>query len=318
MTAEKKHEIPLWRIIFSGATLTALAYIIVGIVLVARPQITYTSLCYVAATAVMLIGLIDVIRYILRGISEGKLNNYLSRGLILVIISVFMFVRDDYVVIVLPTLLSLAILIDGIIKLQRSVDLLRLKDDGWIFVLILAVLAIISGGILVFRSSESTQMVMAIALIYCGVTSLVVSIFVHSKLRKYREKQLSGELDERPVLPSEEAPAPQSVVPDMTDKQAIAESTEAEPIPVQPVMEEEPDEEIKWQPIPVSMPAAAEALLEAEENSQAEVLPERTFDPMEGISFGDEEDRLEKIENEKQEKPMEAAEGEIPFENIEI
>ena len=83
-------------------------------------------------------------------------------------------------------------------------------------------------------------------------------------------------------------------------------------------MEEEPDEEIKWQPIPVSMPAAAEALLEAEENSQAEVLPERTFDPMAGISFGDEEDRLEKIENEKQEKPMEAAEGEIPFENIEI
>ncbi len=298
MTAEKKHEIPLWRIIFSGATLTALAYIIVGIVLVACPQITYTSLCYVAATAVMLIGLIDVIRYILRGISEGKLNNYLSRGLILVIISVFMFVRDDYVVIVLPTLLSLAILIDGIIKLQRSVDLLRLKDDGWIFVLILAVLAIISGGILVFRSSESTQMVTAIALIYCGVTSLVVSIFVHSKLRKYREKQLSGELDERPVLPSEETPAPQDVVP--------------EPIPAQPVMEEEPEEEINWQPIPESMSAAAEALLEAEENSPAEVLPERTFDPMAGISFGEEE------KEEEEEKPMEAAEGEIPFENIEI
>ncbi|MBQ7058147.1 MAG: DUF308 domain-containing protein [Firmicutes bacterium] len=330
MTEEKKHEIPVWRIIFSGATLTALAYIIVGVVLIVWPEITYTSLCYVAATAVMIIGLIDVIRYILRGISEGRLNNYLSRGLILVIISAFMFVRNDYVEMVLPTMLGLAILIDGIIKLQRSVDLIRLKDDGWIFVLILAVLAILSGAILVFRPLDGTRIVTAIALIYCGVTSMVVSIFVHAKLRKYREKLTSGEIDERPVRSSEEiaqeaaaaaaaqsAESAEAIVEGANEAAYTAQAAPAieaapipaletapvQPIPEQPVPEtpvqtEVPfdsvlpeEEELEWHRVPTNMAEAAMTTLEMEEE----------MNPLYPV-----------------EEPLETEDGDIPFEKIEI
>ena len=86
--SQTKREIPLWKVLFSSFVLAAVAYVVVGVVLVAYPEVSYVSLCYIAAAAVMLIGLVDVIRYILRGISEGKLNNYLSRGLVLVMVSV--------------------------------------------------------------------------------------------------------------------------------------------------------------------------------------------------------------------------------------
>ena len=111
-TSDRTRSFPSWKMLFSSFVLAAVAYVVVGVVLVAYPEVSYVSLCYIAAAAVMLIGLVDVIRYILRGISEGKLNNYLSRGLVLVMVSVFMFVREDYVIIVLPVLLGLSIVVE--------------------------------------------------------------------------------------------------------------------------------------------------------------------------------------------------------------
>ena len=309
--SKPKREISIWQVIFSSSVLCAVAYLLLGIILVASPDISYTNLCYIAAAAVMLIGLIDVIRYILKGVTEGKLNNYLARGLVLVIISVFMFVREDYVVIVLPILLGLAIVIDGIVKLQRSVDLMRLHFEGWILVLVLAAMSLVIGGILVFQKIEGSStltMLTGIALIYCGVTSIVVSIFVHLKLRKYREQLLAEEEPEPGNEPEEPAAIPVSTAPALAPVSAPAyvqiPQEEEYPVPIQAAGE------------PVQ--AAAEMMgFSAEE-------PQPAFDPMAGINFGDEPEVLPEEEPEEEEPkrqavtPMEASEGDIPFENIEI
>ncbi|MBO6158355.1 MAG: DUF308 domain-containing protein [Firmicutes bacterium] len=294
--ARTKHEIPLWRILLSSAVLSALTYIVVGVVLLAYPEVSYVSLVYIGAVAIMIMGLIDVVRYVLRGINEGKLNNYLSRGLILVLVSVFMFARTDYVIIVIPILLGLAIVIDGIIKLQRSVDLWRLKFEGWIFVLILAVLSLAIGAVLIFRPMDSVKaltMVTGIALIYCGITSVVVSIFVHLKLRAYRE----AGTDERPVIPMEEQPEAPAM------ETAEAPAMEAAEVFIEDGSQKTPA--IEWsKPQPIGETASAEEqdIPEMPRPDDAELQPEFQDD-------GPEPSEAQMIKTQ---------DGEIPFENIHI
>ena len=288
--SKTKHEIPLWRILLSNWVLVAVSYVVVGVVLLVYPDISYISLCYIAATAVMLIGLVDVVRYIIRGISEGKLNNYLSRGLIEVLVSVFMFVRSDYVVMVLPILLGLAIVMDGIVKLQRSIDLMRLHFEGWVFVLILAAMSLAIGAVLVFRPLDSTKaltMVMGIAMIYCGVTSVVVSIFVNLKLRSYRES-----------LDDEEA-----------EKAAVSAQPAVEEKPQMALEKPAPAEESTW----VSAAAETQAPVDvpAYTPAQPETIPQPAYNPMAGIVIGGEEEAPADM-------PLAGEDGEIPFENIDI
>jgi len=302
--SQTKREIPLWKVLFSSFVLAAVAYVVVGVVLVAYPEVSYVSLCYIAAAAVMLIGLVDVIRYILRGISEGKLNNYLSRGLVLVMVSVFMFVREDYVIIVLPVLLGLSIVVDGIIKLQRSIDLLRLHFDGWIFVLILAAMSLAIGAVLVFRpldSAKTLTMVMGIALIYCGVTSVVVSIFVNLKLRNYKETAV-------PVAPMSTASTAASA--------AVAPAPVWTPEPAAPALNAAAEQEDKPVIIPVPvMPAPVDNTPAPAPAAEETRWVSAEADPMPAA----EETRWVSAEPDPAEaSPLVSENGEIPFESINL
>lgn len=180
------------EVLLSSAMLTAVGYIAVGIVLIIWPEVSYETLCYVGAGIIAVIGVVNVVRYIVKGMSEARLNNYLSSGLILLCLAVFIVLHVGIFVEIIPLLLGLAILVDGIIKLQRAIDLFRLHYEGWVFVLILALMSLAMGIFLVLRPLDDTRnmvILLGIALVFCGVFSIVVTVIVSHRLNVYHQKE---------------------------------------------------------------------------------------------------------------------------------
>ena len=118
------------------------------------------------------------------------------------------------------------------------------------------------GAVLVFRpldSAKALTMVMGIALIYCGVTSVVVSIFVNLKLRNYKETAV-------PVAPMSTASTAASA--------AVAPAPVWTPEPAAPALNAAAEEEDKPVIIPMPvMPAPEETRWVSAEPDPAEASP---------------------------------------------
>jgi len=242
------------RALTSGTVVMAIAYIIIGIVMVIYPAITMKTLVYYGAIALIVIGAVNILRYVIRGLRGGVLNNFMVTGCMMIIIGIVLLIKPELAINTIPLLLGLAILLDGLIKLQRSIDLARLKFDGWIFILLISALCIAMAIVIIsnpFETATVLLVVEGISLIFSGVTQLVIAIIVAKKLKKYREEHHlvedeNGNIVEAPVsvepaidvTPTEEKPAPQAVpaIPSSM-KEDIEEST-AEPPAAEPKAEE--------------------------------------------------------------------------------
>ena len=174
------------KAIFKGSIFAAIAYIILGLVLVIWPDITIKTLVYVTAAVLGVGGIVSIVRYIIHSPIKGEINSYLASGLVMLMVALFMYLREDLVVTIIPFVLGLAIVIDGFVKLQRSIDLARLHFEGWVLVLLMAAISIALGVVLLTRPIDTARVltiVLGIGLIFSGVTGIVVNIFINSKLK---------------------------------------------------------------------------------------------------------------------------------------
>lgn len=232
----------LGKSIVSGTVLTAIAYVIIGLILIIWPEISMLTLDYIAAAIVAAVGVYYVIKYLRSGISEGRLNSYLSTGIILLLLAVVMVVRSDILISLLPVLLGLAIVLDGVVKLQRSVDLARLKFEGWIFVLILAAISIAIGMVLLFNQTDAAKsmtIILGIGLLFCGITGIVVNAFVSSKIKNFNKGgEIEVEANDGQPSADQAQEAEEAMVPPTVENDDEIEVTEdpygTNGIPVEP------------------------------------------------------------------------------------
>lgn len=165
------------------------AYFVIGLVLAIWPETTGNVICYVAASIVLALGIIGIISYLgrLRRPVEEGVRNDLSIGLILVAVAVFIYIRSDVIIGMIPTLLGFAIVVDGLIKIQRALDLLRLKYDGWLFVMIFALFSLVLGIVVLaepFEAARAMSIMLGISLMFSGISGIVSTILLHTKMKK--------------------------------------------------------------------------------------------------------------------------------------
>lgn len=165
-----------------------LMYAVFGLILIIWPETTSRTICHVAATAILLAGIYQIVLYILRGRRpmEPVIRNDLAGGLIMAAAAIFIYIRTDLIISIVPVVLGFAIIVDGVVKLQRAIDLHRLQFEGWFFILILAMFSIALGILMLtepFEAARTMTIMLGIGLVFSGVTSLAITLFVRSKLK---------------------------------------------------------------------------------------------------------------------------------------
>ncbi|MDD6571903.1 MAG: DUF308 domain-containing protein [Thermoflexaceae bacterium] len=185
-----------------NAMISSLIYVIVGIILTLFPGSTARTIGYAFATVVLIAGLSFLYRFITKDVSYSFVGNEFVIGIVLVMASVFVFMRVDSVVSIIPILLGVVITISGISKLQNAIGLHKMHYSGSTAVLAFAILNIVFGIVLIlnpFGAVTTLIMLIGLGLIFSGVTDFVTTFLITRNLMKMKKNSDIIEVEAREI-----------------------------------------------------------------------------------------------------------------------
>lgn len=176
----------------------AVVLLICGLVLLLMPELTLVTIANVIGILVIMIGAFFLIGYFLRKeLAAG--NNDLIKGLVIVCIGIFICVKSELVVSVLPVVLGIGVVLSGILKLQHAFDLKRMGFDTWVRIGLTAAVNIFIGLIVILNPFSTVAWLMrlvGIGFLFSGVTDLITTIYVSKKASEYYVDGKAEETDE--------------------------------------------------------------------------------------------------------------------------
>lgn len=162
----------------------SLLFIVLGVILIMWPNEVMRTSCYMLAAMLIIVGVISLINYLRKDIS-GILYRYdLVVGLSAVLGGILVIIKVDQLLNLIPVVLGFLVTISGILKMQNSVDMLRLGQGTWYVAFCMAILNIIFGIVLLIDpfGRELLVNLLGAALIFSGITDLYVTISISRRL----------------------------------------------------------------------------------------------------------------------------------------
>ena len=151
----------------------------VGVVLFINPE-GFTKIV-VTGLGILLcvLGAVALINYFRMSPEEASLSQELTRGILALLLGVFCIYKSEWIMktfLPIIVLYGVACLVVGVMKLQWTVDMIRMGMTRWVPTAIAAALSIIAGLVIVLSPSKSMWTFLAVALIVTGVADLVSAI----------------------------------------------------------------------------------------------------------------------------------------------
>ena len=108
----------------------ALIYIALGVVFIIRPQGVESMLCYILAAAVAVMGLLYLLGYFISPVGEDgrRSGNGFVLGILLIILAIFIVVKQELIISLVPFLFGVMILVRGLFVVQTAFYFRRLVN----------------------------------------------------------------------------------------------------------------------------------------------------------------------------------------------
>lgn len=150
--------------------------IVVGILLLINPIGFTTGIITAAGIVLIVIGIISAIKYFKADAKEATTGQYLTKGLISLLVGGFCTFKSQWFIVTFPALTLLygvVVLITGLCKIQLTADMIRRKSKKWFLAVISAVISIVCGIVIMNNPFTST----AVLWMFTGMTLIVESVF---------------------------------------------------------------------------------------------------------------------------------------------
>lgn len=170
--------IPMW-VAKTGYIVMSLVFCAAGIACITRPDLSAAVIGRVLGTAMILFGAVKLVGYFSRDLYRLAFQYDLGFGLLLIALGTLVLVRPGKVLDFLFTVLGVAVLTDGLYKVQIAADAKRFGISTWWFTLVLAIAAGVVGLALVFRPWDSTRLLtilLGASLLAEGILNLHVAV----------------------------------------------------------------------------------------------------------------------------------------------
>ncbi len=156
--------------------LVCLFELMIGILLLIDPVSFNTGVIILIGVGLLIYGVINIVQYFRADKQEASQGQQLSTGLIALIVGAFFAFRSAWILLTFPVITAVygvVVLLTGMVKIQWTVDLLRLKSKKWFLRAISAVLSIVCGILIISNPFAST----AALWMFIGISLIVEAIF---------------------------------------------------------------------------------------------------------------------------------------------
>lgn len=150
--------------------------LVVGVLLLINPVGFTSGIIKVAGVALMILGLIETVRYFRASAEEAALGQALVKGLVSILAGAFCTFKTEWFIITFPVLTILygvLILLTGLGKVQLAVDMFRRGNKNWSWQAINAAVSLLCAAIILSNPFTS----IAFLWIFTGVSLIVEGAF---------------------------------------------------------------------------------------------------------------------------------------------
>ena len=195
-----------WRSILVG-----IAYILAGLLLVVYPESSRNLIAYVLGIAIVVYGIVSLTTYFVINVQDTLPTNHFVTGIMAIVAGLVIIFRQQLLLDIIPILLGLVIITDGIDKLQSAVVAKRIGSPQYSTYIVLAAVSIILGLVVMFflngaELQKTLFVVIGVSLIYCGVSDIFVILFIAEKFHQFLESfESSNVVIEAEVKPTVES-----------------------------------------------------------------------------------------------------------------
>lgn len=133
------------------STLTSVLFMIIGLFLIIKPATTLSMISYVIGIIILVSGIVSLIKYFS---NHDKVNVYdfgLVLGILSVITAIIFITSPSMIASIIPLILGMWILVNGIIKLQFAINLRNQPKSNWIYSAIMSGINVLLGLFLVLN-----------------------------------------------------------------------------------------------------------------------------------------------------------------------
>lgn len=175
---EARSVIPM-RVAKTGYIVMSAVFCVVGVLFIALPAQSAVVIGRALGVAMTVFGVVKLVGYFSRDLFRLAFQYDLEFGILLIALGILVLLRTSDVMDFICVAMGVAILADGLFKIQISIDSRRFGIRNWWLILILAITTGGVGLLLVFRPWESVQVLTVLlgaALLAEGVLNLCVAL----------------------------------------------------------------------------------------------------------------------------------------------
>ena len=170
-----------------GMMLLSASYIAMGVILLIFPNVSLVDICKVLGVLLLIVGVINVAWYFLRKCYLQPNHWGFSFGVAQCMVGLFMVLKPEDMALTFAQLLAICMVADNIIKLQFSMDLLRLGSRSWTLILIASLLMGALAMIILFNPFAAD--IVRDVFTYCvlivdGVVNIIVLLYTSSQKKR--------------------------------------------------------------------------------------------------------------------------------------
>lgn len=173
-----------------GVVFYSIIAIIVGIVFMMYPQTTSQLICYVIAFIIIVSGIMDFVRYFSNDFHYAFRYDLLT-GFLLCAIGLFMVIRSDIVIMMIPFVIGMFIVVEGFLNAVRSFHLRNWGFVNWRYDLLLSLLLMVFGLILLFDPFDAAMfsvIFIGVCFVYDGILNLLILYRTHQFVREINHR----------------------------------------------------------------------------------------------------------------------------------
>lgn len=160
-----------------------------GILLMLKPDLSLSAIGIIAGALLFAFGVVKLIGYFSKDLYRLAFQFDLALGILLIALGCVILFRPEHMMSFLCIVLGIAILADGLFKVQTALDARRFGLRSWWLILSLAILAGVTGAALVLRPAEGARvlaMLLGVSLLAEGILNLSVALCAVKVVRHQR------------------------------------------------------------------------------------------------------------------------------------
>lgn len=183
------------RIAKTGYIIMSFVFCMAGILFISRPELSVRLLGRALGIAMIIFGCIRLVGYFSRDLFRLAFQYDLEFGILLIALGVIVLVKSENVMNFIFIAMGIAILTDGLFKIQIAMDSRRFGIGTWWLIFVLAVLTGFVGLLVVSRPAESARILtvlLGISLLAEGILNLCVVVSTVKIIKNQQPDIING------------------------------------------------------------------------------------------------------------------------------